>query len=407
MLTTISELDQASRANQALVRRPSSRISVVSRPVSAFKPVVTPSTSPAAEKAMIVAASTSYSPTFGLSSTPPFALQNARQPSSTLSRPPSIPQQLNVFPPPSIPGFSPDAVRYGTSPSSLQTGALARALTNTAIRLIGTGANQAATAIARATAKRRPTVTRTSTGEIDPAEDELIRSVEDVARKAFVLFELGDQKLNTWHQLARPPGVGGSSNTPPSPRRKLSSSSFNSEVMVLRQQQEAAGEATVLYCKALAFILQGTSRCQRYWENSTQAYETSPELNERELKHAIALPYSPGSVPGDRSKTMLIGLVVQWLRARFNETYEKAEWAKARAADELPFVDRLLHDKARDAVRLHSASCFSSKQYLRNEIELIFCSPATQHSPSYQAIGPRPNRATRTVSGYSKLCWMM
>ena len=44
--------------------------------------------------------------------------------------------------------------------------------------------------------------------------------------------------------------------------------------------------------------------------------------------------------------------MVQWLRARFNECYEKAEWAKARCADELPFVDRLVHDEARETVRL-------------------------------------------------------
>lgn len=42
--------------------------------------------------------------------------------------------------------------------------------------------------------------------------------------------------------------------------------------------------------------------------------------------------------------------VVQWFRARFNDVYEKAEWAKARCADELPYVDRLVHDRARDIV---------------------------------------------------------
>ena len=42
--------------------------------------------------------------------------------------------------------------------------------------------------------------------------------------------------------------------------------------------------------------------------------------------------------------------VVQWLRARFNECYDKAEWAKSECAEELPFVDRLLHDKARETV---------------------------------------------------------
>jgi serine/threonine-protein kinase ULK/ATG1 len=267
----------------------------------------------------------SFSPPFALSATPPFAVAPQR-PSSTLSRPPSVPQQLNIFPP-SIPGFSPD--RFGTSPSSLQTGALARALTNTAIRLIGNGANTAATAFARAAAKRRPTIVRT--GEIDPAEDEVLRSVEDVARKAFVLFELADTKLVRWEQLARNQATAGTGTTPPLGHRR-SSGSFNSDIAVLRQQVAAASEAVVLYCKALAFIVQGTNRIQRYWE-TRQDYDTSAELNGSELF--------------SRSK---LTSVVQWLRARFNEVYEKADWAKQHCAEELPFVDRLLHDCARDIV---------------------------------------------------------
>jgi len=192
---------------------------------------------------------------------------------------------MNIFPPPTL-SFPQDAGnRFGASPSSLTTGALARALTNTALRLIESSANTAATAIAKAAAKRRPTIFRT--GEIDPAEDDLVRSVEGVARKAFVLFELADSRLVTWQSLARTPGIG-ASTTPPfgqnSPRRKSSSSSFSSEVMALRQQEATAGEAVVLYCKALAFIVLGTNRIQRYWERVERnaGYETSSELNESE-----------------------------------------------------------------------------------------------------------------------------
>jgi hypothetical protein len=44
------------------------------------------------------------------------------------------------------------------------------------------------------------------------------------------------------------------------------------------------------------------------------------------------------------------GIVAQWLRGRFNDSYEKTEWAKMRCSEELPFVDRLIHDKARETV---------------------------------------------------------
>ncbi|ORX37575.1 hypothetical protein BD324DRAFT_641773 [Kockovaella imperatae] len=335
------ELDRASKKPEGtMIRRQSSRTSIVTRPVSSFKPS---STSPHAAPVPLSttpqhAALThvSQSPPFSLSSTPPFAVPPfARQPSGppqgtiispAISRSPSVNHSLPSsssanhgisFPPTQL--F--EQSRYGTSPSSLQTGALARALTNTAMRLIGTSANAAGNVIARATAsKRRPTITRT--GDLDAEEDDLLRSVEDCARKAFVLFELADSRLLTWQSLANLP----SSSSSAKPRRKSSSSSINSEVAVLRKQEIAAGEGVVLYCKALTFIVQGTNRIQRYWERRAKngAYETSSELNE----------------------------MVQWLRARFNECYEKAEWAKSKCAEELPFVDRLSHDKSRDMSRL-------------------------------------------------------
>ncbi|WRT69818.1 serine/threonine-protein kinase ATG1 [Kwoniella shivajii] len=324
------ELDQASKKPTTLIRRRSSRASVVTRPVSAFKPI-SPSPKPQ-DNAMVPI---SYSPPFALGTTPPFSIPpGARQSSSpNLTRPPSVPQAMNVFPPSNQPSYGQDAaVRFGVSPSSLQSGALARAITNTALRMIGNSANTAATAIARATIKRRPTILRTS--DIDPAEDELLRSVEDVARKAFVLFELADERLLAQAQIAStarnaptptPPSLSGT--TPPfssqaSNRRKSSSGSMNSEVWILRQQEAAANDAVVLYVKALSFVVQAMDKVKRYWKDRDE-HEASPELNE----------------------------MGQWLRSRFNEIFEKIEWAKARSGDTMLFPDWLVHDKARDTSR--------------------------------------------------------
>ncbi|WVR07941.1 hypothetical protein IAU60_004984 [Kwoniella sp. DSM 27419] len=335
------ELDQASRKPTTLARRRSSRTSVVTRPVSAFKPSSKPQ-----ENAMIPI---SYSPPFALGTTPPFAIPPAsRQPSTSsppLTRPPSIPGALNMFPPSGQPtsygSYGQDAAnRFGVSPGSLQTGALARAITNTAIRLIGTSANTAATALARATVKRRPTIIRTS--DIDPAEDELLRTVEDMARKAFVLFELADERLlsQSFSTSVRhassptPPSLIGT--TPPfsaqaaaasasaSGRRKSSSGSMNSEVWQLRQQQAAANDAVVLYMKALAFLVQAMDKIKRFWKNrANDDQDPSPELNE----------------------------MGQWLRSRFNEVFEKIEWAKSRSSDSMLFPDWLVHEKAREMSR--------------------------------------------------------
>ncbi|WWC92685.1 uncharacterized protein L201_007644 [Kwoniella dendrophila CBS 6074] len=330
------ELDQASKKPTAIIRRRSTRASVVTRPVSAFKPI-SPNPKPSDTAIMPI----SYSPPFAMGSTPPFSIPvGARQSASPgLTRPPSIPQSLNMFPPSNQPSYGQDAAsRFGVSPSSLQTGALARAITNTALRMIGNSANTAATAIARATVKRRPTILRTS--DIDPAEDELLRSVEDIARKAFVLFELADERLlaqasiaNTARNASTPTPTPSSltGTTPPfssqaqiqaSNRRKSSSGSMNSEVWILRQQEAAANDAVVLYMRSLTFIVHAMDKVKRYWRDRDER-EASPELNE----------------------------MGQWLRSRFNEIFEKIEWAKSRSGDNMLFPDWLVHDKARDMSR--------------------------------------------------------
>jgi serine/threonine-protein kinase ULK/ATG1 len=104
---------------------------------------------------------------------------------------------------------------------------------------------------------------------MDEYEEGLLKAVEDLARKAFALFELGDNRLAAWNTLARGEGavMDGSSpfaNDAPIPRRKSSSSSANSELAMLRQQETAAGDACILYCKALGFIVKGTGIIQRY-----------------------------------------------------------------------------------------------------------------------------------------------
>lgn len=263
-------------------------------PSVAPQPVPTPSP---ASQALIPM---SYSPPFGLSTTPPFAIPpTARQTSNTvMARPPSIPQGMNVFPP-VVPAYSPEAYnRYSTSPTSFQTGALARALTNTAIRIIGSSASSAATAIVRAASRRRPTIVRIT--EVDAAEDELLHKVEDSARKAFVLFDLAEQRLLIWQQLGRslPAHPHGTGSTPPftadGSRRKSSGSSANSEVNnLLRQQETCAGEAVMLFAKAMGFITRATGwikeyvdGCRGYSEGplSFENINPSPELVESESR---------------------------------------------------------------------------------------------------------------------------
>ncbi|BEJ11706.1 hypothetical protein CspHIS471_0201660 [Cutaneotrichosporon sp. HIS471] len=329
------ELEQRTRrpSSGALVRVPGARPIAQLRPINSTPPP------------QAVIESASYSPPFAMGSTPPFAVAPTVRPTPIRTRQPSLPSTPTVFPPPGSYAMSAERSSPGSLPSS---NALARVLTNTAVRLLNSTSHTAANVVARATgssAKRWPQVERS--GEIDPDENELLDFLEDAAHKAFVLYELGDHRLIQWTQTSRPPPPQASTSstatitphTPPSPnvppfavpavgmsRRKSSTSSTSSDLLVLRQAQEAAGDACAVYFKSLAFVCAGHERFKRFWDarkHRNMEYQTSDELNE----------------------------LVQWFRARFNEVYEKAEWAKARSAEQLPYVDRLVHDRARDISR--------------------------------------------------------
>lgn len=45
---------------------------------------------------------------------------------------------------------------------------------------------------------------------------------------------------------------------------------------------------------------------------------------------------------------------IQWFRTRFNDCFDKAEWAKTRCSDEIPdsasFVEKLVYDRAIEIV---------------------------------------------------------
>lgn len=297
---------------QKVSRRPSSggtlvrpsaakRNSIVARPVSSFKPSSGSPPSPQASYGGQTGAS--YSPPFAMGTTPPFAVPAVR---GALSRPrqPSLPTTPPVFPPPGAYGISPE--RHVT-PSSSPSNALARVLTNTAVKLLNSSANTAVNAIALATGtsvRRWPQVERS--GEIDPQESDVLDLLEDTARKAFVLFDLADSRLLQM-QVGRqsvpsvsatltpapntPPGSAPPPfSIPPVGRRKSSSSSTNSDLLVLRQAEEAASDACALYFKSLAFICAGHERFKKYWDARklrNVEYQTSSELNESEYMHAV------------------------------------------------------------------------------------------------------------------------
>jgi hypothetical protein len=92
----------------------------------------------------------------------------------------------------------------------------------------------------------------------------------------------------------------------------------------------AAAEALLLYVKSLTFLQRGIDAVKIFLE-------------------ARSRPGLPAAASAD------VNDVVQWLRARFNEGYERADFARARCG-EIPesaqHVDKLIFDKALEIVSI-------------------------------------------------------
>ncbi len=196
-----------------------------------------------------------------------------------------------------------------------------------------------AAALVRTRAQRRGFLRTSDTH--DEAEMTLLTTLEDLGQKAFVLSEFADSKLAHFypdgpHQLSQDLDASATTGVSPgrtsvqgSARRVSSISSSSSSALDPIAAEAAAAEALMLYVRSLAFLQRAIGLTKKYIDSRSRPgvpAVTSAELNE----------------------------VVQWLRARFNEVYDKADFARSRC-NELPEsaqqVDKLIFDKAVEVAR--------------------------------------------------------
>ncbi|SNX88050.1 related to APG1 - essential for autophagocytosis [Melanopsichium pennsylvanicum] len=227
----------------------------------------------------------------------------------------------------------------GGGPSS----ALAKAISMASLRLFGVPSGVSlrdAAALVRTRAQRRGFLRSTDT--YDEVEMNLLNALEDLGQKAFVLSEFADSKLAHFfpdgsHQLSQDldtstatTGVSpGRTSVQGSARRVSSISSSSSSALDPVAAEAAEAEALMLYVRSLAFLQRAIGLTRKHIESRSRPGApavTSAELND----------------------------VVQWLRARFNEVYDKADFARSRC-NELPEsaqqVDKLIFDKAVEVAR--------------------------------------------------------
>lgn len=139
----------------------------------------------------------------------------------------------------------------------------------------------------------------------------------------------------------------------------------------------------MLYVRALNFIQRGTDMVRTFLDvhhqqqqqqqqslfsrGSLGGYPSSLPHQHQQTSHTHSSSSSSSTALGNASApTPEINEAVQWLRARFNDTYEKAEFAKARSGDmpeSAQETDKLIFDRALEIVS--NGSCFCSVYDLR------------------------------------------
>ncbi|CEH18135.1 related to apg1-essential for autophagocytosis [Ceraceosorus bombacis] len=269
---------------------------------------------------------------------------------------------------------APDPAAPQTAPAAISTttaanpqSALARAISMASVRLFGipTGMNmRGAAALARNRSTRRAALMR-SGEHSDGAEAGLLAMLEDLSQKSFVLSEFADSRL-ALHFPTGPHQAGlngeaskdcalGSSSvstavnkstqpwmglrrsssakaSPGAPAASYSPTSPPSQTIALPSSagETVAAEALLLYVRSLSFLQRGLDAVKIFWE-------------------ARSRPGYPAAASSD------VNEAVQFLRARFNDGYERADFARARCSAEIPDsarnVDRLIFDKALDIAR--------------------------------------------------------
>ncbi|GAA5826533.1 hypothetical protein JCM3770_006373 [Rhodotorula araucariae] len=355
---------QAPKRDGVVVRRPSRGF--LSRPLSSLgnPPVSNPSPPSSSSPSSLP-----YPPgPGGISdaSTPPFAIPQRAQPT------PHHPYSLSSSPRPlsflssSPRSYSHGVERFPGSPLALvgsPSAALAKAFSNlSSLKIFGSPTDGI---LVRRSSVRKPIPrSMTAPAAADPEEERVLADLEDIAQKALVLFEFADTKIL---QLLPPTPAASTSTTslgtpsyfshlaareqaqaqsaaaanpfsavPTSPSMRRGSSSSSDRPLLggalassaSVRAEVVAAEATVLYLKALAFLGKGIERARKHWANRpAEQQAASADFND----------------------------AVQWFRQRFNECFDKADFAKSRCQDEIPesaaFAEKLVYDRALELSR--------------------------------------------------------
>ncbi|ORY00275.1 Pkinase-domain-containing protein [Basidiobolus meristosporus CBS 931.73] len=143
--------------------------------------------------------------------------------------------------------------------------------------------------------------------------DSVIKTVENAAYKAHAVLHLANLKFTEL--------------TPPRPEATKEIENLGTEEV----SGKTGAEAFALYLKALAILQSGLDAAKAYWDNTTRDRS------------------------GIKSTSLRLNDAVQWMRDKFNESLEKADFVKLKVlhADETKVcVEKLMYDYALETSRL-------------------------------------------------------
>ncbi|RFU34627.1 hypothetical protein B7463_g1708, partial [Scytalidium lignicola] len=145
-----------------------------------------------------------------------------------------------------------------------------------------------------------------------------IKIIEDIATRSDVVYGFAEVKYKQLIPLApsMDHGLGGATTN-------KSGESLNDDDDGLTVEATVAlcEEALVLYVKSLSLLAKSMDYAGAWWSRRSRGEVLSgPQVSKRETEHAIAA--------GNR-----INAAVQWVRARFNEVLEKAEFVRLKLLD--------------------------------------------------------------------------
>lgn len=223
----------------------------------------------------------------------------------------------------------------------------------------------------------------------------LIMRLDDLGQKAYVLCEFADSKISAIgleaasgsfvdHQLRmrqRSPSMSSSAAS-----TTQSTAAVQSEALAV--ERIVAQEALLIYIKSLGFLQKGIELVRTFV--NTQAGnggddDTASQGSGKE--HSASL--RSGSNEGDRGVSFQLSEAVNFLKKRFNETFEKAEFARSKAQESgsnVVNVNRLIYDKAMEIARAAALD-----ELENNHTTISVTSGSRQPKPSGNVSGTSPS----------------